>query len=139
MLSFAILNAKNVTFNAIYEDFGIFLIFKFCLIWTIQIEFLGHFFALLTKIWSKDMHHTTQTQKFKFNLFWPHEPWMTLIWHKVMKEYFEGIRVLWSVQDTSHVVQSAVFEFPLLCSAKPVLTDRYLVKNTNFDLTYKNW
>ena len=35
-LRFAVLNAKKATFYAVYKDFGIFPIFKFCTIWTVQ-------------------------------------------------------------------------------------------------------
>ena len=59
---------NKATIYAIYEGFGIFPIFYF--------ERLGHsesalrsFYAFLTKIWPKNMHHTTQTQNYKFDLF----------------------------------------------------------------------
>ena len=62
---------KRLLFYAIFEDLGVFPIFKFCPIWAVQKVFYDHF-LFLTKIWPKNVYrytYITQTQSLKFDIF----------------------------------------------------------------------
>ena len=59
---------KKATSCTIYENFGIFSLCRLPDFGRSESVF-GVIFAVLTKIWHKNMYHTTQTQNLKFELF----------------------------------------------------------------------
>ena len=65
------------------------------------------FLAFLTKIRSKNMHHTTQSQNFKFGPF----DFVTLDDLDLTQGHKRLRKVLRSIPDTIHVVPSALIQF----------------------------
>ena len=83
-------------------------------------SFLRSFFAFSTKIYPKNMYHTTKTQNFKFDLFDPvtlDDPDLTQS-HKMLR------MIRRSIPEKIHVVPSALFQYDTVALPSEASNDR---------------
>ena len=104
-LSIAILNAQKRPLLYYLREFRHFSDFQFFPHLRSSKSILGSSFVFLTKIWPKNMYHTSQIQNFKIDLF----DLVTLDDLDLAQGHKKLRRALRSIQDTIHVVPSALF------------------------------